>query len=95
MSDPIWHEIGAMGPSGGARPTPRPSRTADAFDLFDRTGQARTVGIAVSIFDLLLVPFGTIFGIYSLCVLLPKATQRLFTPTIEPAFRSVNDQTIG
>src|SRR5947207_13712371 len=27
---------------------------------------AWTLGIAVSIFDLLLVPFGTIFGIYSL-----------------------------
>src|SRR5256885_13002015 len=38
---------------------------------------ARTLGIAVSIFDLLLAPFGTVFGIYSLFVLLPKATQHL------------------
>src|SRR2546427_11754315 len=41
---------------------------------------ARKLGIGVSIFDLLLPPFGTVFGIYSLCVLLPKATRRLFTP---------------
>src|SRR5439155_7334700 len=44
---------------------------------------ARALGIAVSIFDLLLPPFGTIFGIYSLFVLLPTATQRLFTPIMD------------
>jgi hypothetical protein len=53
--------------------------------LFQFRQWARTVGIGLSIFDLVLVPLGTLFGIYSLCVLLPKATRRLFSPIADGA----------
>ena len=43
---------------------------------------ARNLGIGVSILDIPLAPVGTILGIYSLCVLVPKVTQRLFTPAV-------------
>ena len=48
--------------------------------LFQFRHWARTLAIGLSIFELVLVPLGTLFGIYSLCVLLPKATLRLFAP---------------
>ena len=41
------------------------------------------LGIAMSVFDLLWVPVGTILGMYGLCVLLPKFTRRLFTPSAQ------------
>src|SRR5205814_6013957 len=49
--------------------------------LFQFRHWARTLGIGLSIFELVLVPLGTLFGIYSLSVLLPKATRRVFSPT--------------
>jgi hypothetical protein len=51
-----------------------------AIGLLQLRQWARGFGIAVSIFYLLLIPCGTILGIFGLSVLLPKATHRLFTP---------------
>jgi hypothetical protein len=39
---------------------------------------ARILGIVVSILGLLVIPIGTIIGIYGLWVLLNKDTERLF-----------------
>jgi hypothetical protein len=39
---------------------------------------ARVGGIVLSIFDLILFPFGTVVGVYGLWVLFSKETERLF-----------------
>ena len=39
---------------------------------------ARVVGIVLSIFDLIWIPFGTIVGVYGLWVLFSKDAERLF-----------------
>ena len=41
---------------------------------------ARIAGMVVSILSLMMVPFGTIVGVYGLWVLFSKETERLFTP---------------
>ena len=41
---------------------------------------ARIAGIVLSILSLMMVPFGTIVGVYGLWVLFSKETERLFTP---------------
>jgi hypothetical protein len=43
---------------------------------------ARILGIVLSIFALILIPLGTIVGIYGLWVLLNKDTERLFAPRV-------------
>ena len=43
---------------------------------------ARIAGIVLSIVSLIMIPFGTIVGVYGLWVLFSKDTERLFT---EPA----------
>lgn len=42
---------------------------------------ARILGIVLCAICLLVIPFGTIFGIYGLWVLLSKDSERLFQPT--------------
>ena len=46
--------------------------------LIKRKGWARVLVLILSILDLINIPFGTIFGIYSLLVLLNKNTAELF-----------------
>lgn len=41
---------------------------------------ARVAGIVLSIFGMMLVPFGTVLGIYGVWVLFSKDTEKLFTP---------------
>lgn len=45
---------------------------------------ARIAGIVISIIGLMMIPFGTIVGIYGLWVLFSKETERLFTPSMLP-----------
>jgi hypothetical protein len=46
---------------------------------------ARIAGIVLSILGLMMVPFGTIVGVYGLWVLFSKETERLFSPgTVHP-----------
>ncbi len=48
---------------------------------------ARIAGIVLSIIGLMMIPFGTIVGVYGLWVLFSKDTERLFTaaaPTAAP-----------
>ena len=40
---------------------------------------ARVAGIVISILSLIMIPFGTVVGIYGLWVLFNKDTERLFT----------------
>ncbi len=40
---------------------------------------ARVAGIVVSIFNLMLIPFGTVVGVYGLWVLFSKDAERLFS----------------
>jgi hypothetical protein len=48
--------------------------------LYQRRSWARIGGIVISVFELIMVPFGTIVGIYGLWVLLSKETEPLFAP---------------
>jgi len=41
---------------------------------------ARVAGMVISILSLMMVPFGTIVGVYGLWVLFSKDTERLFVP---------------
>ena len=45
---------------------------------------ARIAGMVISILSLMMIPFGTIIGVYGLWVLFSKDTERLFT-TASPA----------
>ena len=45
---------------------------------------ARIAGIVISIIGLMMIPFGTIVGLYGLWVLFSKDTERLFTPSVLP-----------
>jgi hypothetical protein len=45
---------------------------------------ARIAGIVLSILGLMVVPFGTIVGVYGLWVLFSKETERLFSPGMVP-----------
>ena len=40
---------------------------------------ARVAGMVISILSLMMIPFGTIIGVYGLWVLFSKETERLFT----------------
>ena len=48
---------------------------------------ARIAGIVVSILSLMLIPFGTVIGVYGIWVLFSKETERLFmtAPVSTPA----------
>lgn len=46
---------------------------------------ARIAAIVISIFSLMMIPFGTIVGVYGLWVLFSKDTERLFGATGAPA----------
>lgn len=46
--------------------------------LLKRRGWARILGIVLSIFSLIMIPFGTVLGAYGLWVLFSKETERLF-----------------
>jgi hypothetical protein len=48
--------------------------------LYQRRSWGRIGGIVLSIFELILVPFGTVVGVYGLWVLLSKDTEPLFAP---------------
>ena len=41
---------------------------------------ARIAGIVISVFGLMMIPFGTIVGVYGVWVLFSKETERLFSP---------------
>jgi hypothetical protein len=41
---------------------------------------ARIAGIVLSIIGLMMIPFGTVVGVYGLWVLFSRETERLFTP---------------
>ena len=47
--------------------------------LIKRQPWARIGGIVVAVLSLLVVPFGTVFGVYALWVLFSPDTERLFT----------------
>jgi hypothetical protein len=49
--------------------------------LVKRRPWARIGGIVVAVLSLLVVPFGTVFGVYALWVLFSPDTERLFTPS--------------
>jgi hypothetical protein len=48
--------------------------------LVRRRPWARIGGIVVALLALIVVPFGTVFGVYALWVLFSPDTERLFTP---------------
>ena len=48
--------------------------------LLNRKPWARIMGIILAAISLVKIPFGTIFGIYALWVLLNKETERLLAP---------------
>ena len=43
---------------------------------------ARIAGIVLSIISLMMIPFGTVIGVYGLWVLFSKDTERLFTSSV-------------
>lgn len=48
--------------------------------LLGRRPWARVAGIVLSIFGMMLIPFGTVLGIYGVWVLFSKDTEKLFAP---------------
>ena len=48
--------------------------------LLKRRQWARIGGIVVAVLALIVVPFGTVFGVYALWVLFSPETERMFTP---------------
>ena len=48
--------------------------------LIQRRPWARIAGIVLSILGMMMVPFGTILGVYGVWVLFSKETERLFSP---------------
>jgi len=45
---------------------------------------SRIAGMVLSIIGLMMIPFGTIVGVYGLWVLFSKDTERIFTPSALP-----------
>ena len=45
---------------------------------------ARIAGIVISVIGLMMIPFGTVVGLYGLWVLFSKDAERLFTPSVLP-----------
>ena len=54
------------------------------YGLLNFKPWARILGIVLCAINLINIPFGTIFGVYGLWVLLSKDTERLFSPPIQP-----------
>jgi hypothetical protein len=52
--------------------------------LLRRRPWARIAGIVLSILGLMIVPFGTVLGVYGLWVLFSKETEQLFAPAGAP-----------
>ena len=52
------------------------------FGLLANKPWARILGIVLAALHLLGFPFGTLFGVYTLWVLLNSETERLFTPAV-------------
>ena len=50
--------------------------------LIQRRPWARVAGIVLSILGLMMVPFGTIVGVYGLWVLFSKETEQLFSVSV-------------
>jgi hypothetical protein len=50
------------------------------FGLVRRRPWARIGGIVVAVLALIVIPFGTVFGVYALWVLFSPETERMFTP---------------
>jgi hypothetical protein len=50
------------------------------FGLVKRRPWARIGGIVVAVLSLVVIPFGTVFGVYALWVLFSQEAERLFTP---------------
>ena len=48
--------------------------------LIQRRPWARIGGIVLSILGMMMIPFGTILGVYGVWVLFSKETERLFSP---------------
>jgi hypothetical protein len=48
--------------------------------IVKRQPWARIGGIVMAVMSLLVIPFGTVFGVYALWVLFSPDTERLFTP---------------
>ena len=55
------------------------------FGLLNHAGWARYVAIIVAIFGLLNFPFGTLFSIYTLWVMLNSETKMIFSSGMPPA----------
>ncbi len=55
------------------------------FGLVKRRPWARIGGIVVAVLSLVVIPFGTVFGVYALWVLFSQEAERLFTHAIEGA----------
>lgn len=53
--------------------------------LFRLRPWARIAGIVISILSLMMIPFGTILGVYGLWVLFSRDTERLFMTPASPA----------
>ncbi len=54
------------------------------FGLVKRRPWARIGGIVVAVLSLVVVPFGTVFGVYALWVLFSPDAERMFAPRITP-----------
>jgi putative Mn2+ efflux pump MntP len=52
--------------------------------LLKHSPWARIAGIVLSIVSLIMIPFGTVIGVYGLWVLFSKDTERLFTAPAAP-----------
>jgi hypothetical protein len=55
------------------------------FGIVKRQPWARIGGIVVAVLALIMVPFGTVFGVYALWVLFSPEVERMFTPPSTPA----------
>ena len=52
----------------------------DRIGLIQHRPWARIAGIVLSILGMMMIPFGTIVGVYGVWVLFSKETERLFAP---------------
>jgi len=54
------------------------------FGLLKRRPWARVLVLIIAVLDLMLIPIGTLVGIYALWVLLQEDTARLFEASAKP-----------
>ena len=54
------------------------------YGLLNLKSWGRILGIVLCAINLINIPFGTVFGIYGLWVLLNKDSERLFLPSVQP-----------